>query len=193
MDGRKLPVQLENPIDNVCLDIIFHIHPLFHTLGFTANGITILSALIQLIGVYCVYKSLFILGGVLYFIGYFFDVMDGWYARYYKMTSPYGDKLDHYSDILVAILLVGVIVLHPNISLLWKCLFIAISIALQITMTMYLGCQEQYFNKATRSNQFLAHLKPLCSQDTEKRLQSLRWFGTGTANLVTTVLIMLFR
>ncbi len=190
MSGRKLPEHLENPIDNLCLQVIFRIHPFFHRLGFTANGITMLSTVIQLIGVYYVYKSSFVLGGFLYFVGYFFDVMDGWYARHYKITSSYGDKLDHYSDIIVTGLLISVLVFHPEISWAWKGMFFGICLGLQVTMSVYLGCQEQYYNKNTESNQFLSHLKPLCKEDTEEKLKSLRWFGTGTVNLVTALLIM---
>lgn len=42
-----------------------------------------------------IYVEKYKIGTILYYIGYFFDCMDGNYARTYKMTSDFGDKYDH--------------------------------------------------------------------------------------------------
>ena len=43
----------------------------------------------------------YILACIYYFISYFFDVLDGIYAREYNMVSEFGDYYDHIKDIVV--------------------------------------------------------------------------------------------
>lgn len=182
MEARKLPERLENPIDNLLYRGVYVLHPVFKSLNFTANGITILSAITQTIGVLCIYKSYFAVGGILYLIGYFFDVMDGWYARKYKMTSSYGDKLDHYSDIIVHVLLYAAVIFHPSLTIGVKALWFFSTIALSLLTLVHMACQEQYYNKGKPSGTTLDTLRPLCKNNGEEMMKFTRWVGAGTLN-----------
>lgn len=193
-EGRKLPTHLENPIDNILLEICSLIHPLFYKLGFTANGITILSGILQVVAVVCLWRKQYLMAAVLYLVGYTFDVMDGYYARLYKMVSSYGDKLDHGKDTIVTIGLYAVVMLHTSIPIQWKVIFISTSITLSLLTAMYLGCQETYYSrlKGVSQSEFLSPFKQLCTTDDVAKLGWLRWFGTGTfAGFLTMYFVLL--
>ena len=91
--GRKVPPELEAPVDLVLLDIAEFLRPWFHGVGFTPNGITVLSGILQFMGVWMLYRGNYLWAAALYLIGYMFDDMDGYYARYYDMTTQFGDML----------------------------------------------------------------------------------------------------
>ena len=188
--GRKLPPNLENPIDDVMLTLISVIHPLFYKLGFSANGITLLSGIIQLAAVYCLWKGVYITSAILYVIGYFFDVMDGWYARYYHITSDIGDMLDHGKDLIVHILFIAVIIV-AQFPLWWQLAFVGTFIGMMIINSVYISCQEAYYNKRYEGASFMM-LSSLCTQeDAVDRLRMYRWFGPGTCVTVSALFIAL--
>lgn len=186
--GRKLPKRLENPVDNFFVFVSEKTHIYYKKLGFTPNGLTILSMLIQTIGIYVIFKNQYYLGGFLWLFGYHYDVMDGWYARYYKMTSKYGDMLDHATDIIAGTLLLGTVLLHTKLTVRQKVIFIIASILLLLLMSVYLGCQEKYVKIGSiisnnTSSEILSLLQGLCDKNEEKKLEYLRYFGAGTYSL----------
>lgn len=195
--GRKLPPQFENPFDNIFLIIANKLNPFFHSAGLTANHITILSGICAL---YCVIFFAFesyALSALFYLIAYYFDVMDGYYARTYKMVSKWGDTLDHAKDIIMFVLLYVVIIITPKISLAWKLWFIFIAVFFSIILFIYLGCQEVYYKKIkgithTDESPSISSLKMLCYKDREEEtLRKLRWLGTGSYAVVVSISILL--
>jgi phosphatidylglycerophosphate synthase len=189
-DGRKIPRNLENPIDNLCLKLIERIHVYFKSMGFTPNGITYLSGILQFIALFYFYNKKYILAGILYFIGYFFDVMDGWYARYYKMTSSYGDLLDHIKDTIVVIL-IYVLALFLPVNKKWKASFIFVSFILFIVNVYFISCQEAYYDKQHESG-FYSHVNDLCTKEnSEKKLSKLRYGAVGTFALNISIFLIL--
>ena len=110
---RKLNGNDENPIDNVLIDISDYLCPFFKSLNFTPNGITTLSLIFGLLSVYFLYKGKLYLFALTYFVSYYFDVLDGHYARKYNMTSDIGCLYDHIKDVSV-ILLIMVVLCYNN-------------------------------------------------------------------------------
>ena len=98
---RKIPEESDNPIDNFILKIVDPLCPLFKALHFTPNGITTISLVFGLLSAYLLYKGHPYLFGITFFISYFFDCMDGYYARKYNMVTRFGDIYDHVKDIVV--------------------------------------------------------------------------------------------
>ena len=92
------------------------IMPYFYKLGITPNFITSLSLFFGLLTCYLYYKQYYILSGLSYIISYFFDVMDGYYARLYDMKSKFGSYYDIISDISILIILFILLVVNKNIK-----------------------------------------------------------------------------
>ncbi len=70
----------------------------FKKTGLSANKFTALSCISALITVYFLYKGQLIIGGIFILLDYFFDVLDGLFARKLSNTSKIGYILDHVSD-----------------------------------------------------------------------------------------------
>ena len=179
---RKIEKRHENPLDNILIDLSDALCPFFKKLGFTPNWITTLSLIFGLLAVYCLYKGYLWLFAILYFISYFFDNMDGNYARKYNMTSKIGDYYDHIKDIVVVLVLLFVLIRKNKCSnKVWIVSGIILGIFF-ILMSMQLGCQERLYS--TEESPSLSFTKNLCPGDPDTGCKILRWFGCGTFILI---------
>jgi phosphatidylglycerophosphate synthase len=106
---RKIPCDLENPIDNVLYDLSDWMCPFFYKTGHTPNMITTYSLITGVLSCYFLWKGHILLFGIFYAISFFFDCMDGHFARKYNMTSKFGDMYDHIKDNIVALSILFVI------------------------------------------------------------------------------------
>jgi len=96
---KKLPVPLENPIDNFLYDVSHEVSKVLHKLGITPNMVTFGGLVFRMLGLYLLFYydqiGWFV---VLEILGYFSDCLDGYYARSYDMVTDFGDWFDHASD-----------------------------------------------------------------------------------------------
>ena len=95
---RKIDKSIDDLFDNIYINIADYVSPTFYNLNYTPNKITTLNIISLLIAIYFLLNHNYILGSIFYLLGYFFDVLDGFYARKYKMETSFGDKYDHYTD-----------------------------------------------------------------------------------------------
>lgn len=178
---RKIPEHIENPIDNIIYQSIDSSAVLFRKMNFTPNMITSISTLFGLLSIYSLYKDKFALAGVLYFISYYFDCLDGYYARKYDMVSKLGDYYDHIKDIAI---FSGII-----ITLIKKRIFPGLIFFVPIVMMtfMHFGCQEIYYNKGeSDSLKFTTYFCPVKNDRSklEEVMKFTRYFGSGTLVLL---------
>jgi phosphatidylglycerophosphate synthase len=187
---RKITSEQENPIDNINVELCDYLCPFFHKLGFTPNGITTLSLLFGILSVFLLYKGYIISFGIFYYISYFFDCMDGHYARKYSMVSEGGDMYDHVKDILVYILLIAVFWYRNKDQPLKNKLIVGvIFVLLFLLMSSHLGCQEKITDND--DSKTLKFTKYFCPGDPEKNIKFTRWFGCGTFTVLTIIIIYL--
>jgi len=194
---RKLPTDLENPIDNVLVDICDILSPMFYKLHFTPNILTTFSLIFGLYSSYSLHNDLYKQAAIIYLISYFFDCCDGHYARKYKMVSKFGDLYDHTKDILIFILLHTLMFwkyrskqscISPYIVILIVCIYALVGI--------HIGCQELYYHHKKPSNESptLSLTRKMCLggkslKDRERMLSFTRYFGCGTASIITSIIL----
>ena len=194
MSGRKVPIYLENPIDNFLIEYgVNNLKNIFHKLGFTANGITTLSLIFGLFSIYLFYKDFYISSSIIMFIAYFFDVMDGNFARTYNMQSKFGDMYDHIKDTIITILIALLIITNNRSNLYFKVIALIISILILIPTFLHLGCIEKYIEDFVseikiEKSEFLNPLQKYCKN--KDFMKKVRYFGTGTGNLWLSLLIL---
>ena len=66
--NRKFPEQLDNPIDNLIINIGRKFYSLYYKIGTTPNHLTTVSFILGILSVYFFYKQHFIISSLLYFI-----------------------------------------------------------------------------------------------------------------------------
>jgi len=186
---RKLPKELENPFDNVMLSMCGNeMMDNLYKNGITPNMITTVGNFFRILSIYFLYhhqKLFFIL---FYIFGYYFDCLDGHYARQYNLCSKFGDVYDHASDLIFYILLIYYI--FQRSSLPNSQYFIPVTILLitfSILLLVHMGCQQIYYKS---EDEYLDVCKSLCFN--EDWLTVTRHFGCGTYILLITILAAVF-
>lgn len=187
---RKIDREYENPIDNINIDVADKLCPLFRKMGFSANGITTLSLIFGLISVFLLWKGHIWGFAVTYYISYFFDCMDGYYARKYNMVSKFGDMYDHVKDMIVTIC-VGLTLFLRNRHCPWSKLAIPLVVfaMFNIMMMAQLGCQEKIYGRTEESN-CLSIYQNLCIGDPNRSVKFFRYFGCGTIVILFILLVV---
>ncbi len=189
---NKIPRELENPIDLILYDQADRDLEFYKKLGLTPNGLTTISLVLGLLGVYSLYKDYNFLGGLLFLISYYFDCADGKMARKYEMFSKYGDIYDHVSDLVKLILLFYVF----YIKSFTKFIKILIITLILFTFTMfYMNCQELIYNKKSESgylNIFNINIFNINETNCKEKMKYFKYFGGGTPILFLSLCIILW-
>jgi phosphatidylglycerophosphate synthase len=187
--SRKIPSHMDNPIDNVMIEISECISPFFNKIGFTPNGLTTLSLIFGLAGLYHLYKRELIPFTIYALLYYLFDIMDGYYARKYDMVSDIGDKYDHFKDLILV--LIGIYILYDRYNILDYPVIILVALVLCILGIMYTGCQEKLIkeNKYTSNSLQVFNIITPSTKDCYKYIGILRWFGSGTLIILLICLV----
>ncbi|AII17182.1 putative CDP-alcohol phosphatidyltransferase [Aureococcus anophagefferens virus] len=186
-DGRKIDRSMEDPIDNILIDISYQVGKVIkHIPYMSPNVITSLSLIFSLYAIYKIFNGFYVIGGILLFFGYFLDCLDGNFARSNNMVTDFGDYYDHISDITKYIFLISVI-LMLKIKVKTKALFLFSILIFCILSFIQIDCQEKN-SKASKSNTLNFFVGGMCPH--KNYIYKSRYFGTGMASLLKCLFIM---
>lgn len=191
MSGRKIPLGLDDPIDQAIIRSVEWAGPWFRSMGMTPNDLTTCS-LISGVGaaaaIFTKQHPLWFAG--LYLTSYWFDVADGNYARRYKMTSPFGDWYDHIKDWVVISMVVSAFVANYRGDT-WQILELAMILGLAwIGTSVHVGCQDKWYalenpTRAAQDSTSIEGFRCLCPGNTRPQIEeSMEWsrfLGTGVS------------
>lgn len=79
--------------------------------GITPNDISLASVVFAVLAIICLWYGYIVPFVILFALSYVLDTVDGWMARTFSMFSEWGEALDHWTDIAVAIVLVSVVIM----------------------------------------------------------------------------------
>jgi phosphatidylglycerophosphate synthase len=96
--GRKIDAKFDDVIDYHILNLVDYLGPPFYRMGLSPNVFTTLSLIFALASGYFLRNKAYAIAGTCWFINYFFDSIDGNFARRYDMMSQFGDWYDHVTD-----------------------------------------------------------------------------------------------
>lgn len=184
--------EYENYIDLQLYKLVDVLNPIFYGLNFTPNDITSLSTLFIFIFFYYYKKGLYVEGSICYFISYFFDCMDGIYARKYNMTSKFGEYYDHFKDVITNGIAFYLFYKNDNITIQFKKYLMIIFITLTICSQMYLNCRDKNnanANDNPEDEDYKVKIPLEC--DNVKDLKKLKYLGSGTKYLTMSLMIWL--
>lgn len=181
----KTEYKYENFIDIQLYKLADQLNPFFYEMGFTPNGITTISALFILGFFYYYKKGLYVEGSICYFISYFFDCMDGSYARRYKMTSKFGEYYDHIKDVIANLITFYLFYKNDNITNQFKKYLIIVFILSTVGNQLYLSCQDKKLNNTDTK------VKIPFQCDDPNDLEKLKYVGTGTKYFLIGLMVLL--
>jgi hypothetical protein len=191
---RKIKPEYENKFDNILIDTSEKIAPLFKKLNFTPNDITSLSNISMCITILLLLQLKYYWACLFLILSYFFDCLDGSFARTYNQVTKFGDKYDHYSDIIKSVLFLFVLfMLNPTKFM----HVIPIIIIFFILAMIHLGCQELLYNK--NESNTLSLNKYICPVVDKKNLEKIKekllktkYFGCGTYYLILVLTLVYY-
>lgn len=188
-NGRKISGFHETVIDDCLIKICEPASSFIHSKSkgtVTPNMITTVGLMVGVGSMFALVKNRYLLAFALLWICYWFDCLDGFYARKYKMETEFGDYYDHFRDIFVLGLVI--ILLFLKLKGIYKVFFV-IAVGLSLFLLLqHMGCQElnSDYQKANGS------LKPLTNLCPHKTMISLsRIAGCGTFVLVVSFFILI--
>jgi hypothetical protein len=159
----------------------------------TANDMTTVSLIFGVIAVIALYQqnaSLFVCS---YILSYFFDCVDGAYARHYNMVTQFGDWYDHVKDVIVNVL-IGILL----VRLVWirgggvcRYTLIILLLGMMVATLRHLSLMEIYHERDgsvpedQRAGQALRMIREnshyeMTDQELHDQLSQHRMLGTGT-------------
>lgn len=196
-NGRKVPVDATNPIDNFCLSLSTDVFPYLRKWKLTPNHITSISFAFGLLAIFLFIKKNYISSVIAYLISYMFDCWDGNYARKYDMVTKFGDYYDHITDWIISGVMLLLLFRHYYIN--GKMLiFLPLTALFMIYIGLrHYGCSEVYYedkNKAGDSAKFTKNSCPYRGKDKNflhSILKNFRYMGFGTVILYMCILILL--
>jgi hypothetical protein len=183
---RKISRHFENPIDNILIDIAELLSPISYFLGLTPNILTTISIIFSGVSVYYLKERNFPSASYMYMIAYYFDCMDGFFARKYKMYSKFGDLYDHVADIFKfsSVTYMLYTINYEKFMFYAPCILIS-----SILFNIHLGYQELYYDKD--ESYVLGLIKKICpikDKNDKKSIANIlkysRFVGCGTFNLI---------
>lgn len=188
---RKLTKEVECPLDYWMVSQSIPFFDSWRSVGLTANHLTLMGGVVQLLACFFLWKRFTLLAALLWIFGYYFDGIDGSYARYHHLCSAYGDILDHSKDWICGGLLVAVLFARYSLHL-FDYLFWTITLLL---LCVFLGVQEQFVLSfkpdvpASGALSGLARLIDWFHLPPKEALYWLRWFGTANNNVLIALYI----
>lgn len=191
---RKVPYEYENPLDNFLYELSEINSPYFYSIGFTPNMITTLSNIACIILILLLLNTNYYLAALFVLISFYFDCMDGHFARKYKMYSSLGDYYDHISDIIKTFAIL-ITLFYIDSNKFYK--IIPIIILFTILSTIHIGCQELLNN--SYNSDTLEISKKICpvkdkndQNEIKKTISFTKLFGSGTLYIVLILCIIYY-
>ena len=152
---RKISQEFENPIDDLLINLADIVLPYFRSLHFTPNMLTTISFFLFILSAFSLLYGKILFFSLFYLLSYWFDIIDGHYARTYQMETTFGDYYDHITDILAIIIIVIIISIQYKEFFSFKIVILSL-VMFMLTMS-HLGCQEglSNFKRESKSLEFL--------------------------------------
>lgn len=185
---KKLPDNLDDPIDVLLYRLCEILSPFFKKTGHTPNMITTYSLITGILSCYAIYHNNIYLFIPLFTISYFFDCFDGFFARKYKMTSKIGDYYDHFKDLSVLITLV--IIMFYKYGSKITVFNIIFMIILFFILASHMGCQQRYYKDDNENSEgeLLDFYKQMCPN--KDYIKYTRFFGPGMITVFGTLMVI---
>ena len=187
---RKINSNYENPLDNILINIADNLCPIAYKYKFTPNILTTISLILCGISALLLLNSYYFIAALFFLISYYFDCMDGHFARKYNMVTKFGDYYDHLADITKILLILYIFYIIDS-----KKFFITIPFVILffIVESVHLGCQELYYDNY--ESYTLSILKKLCPvydvNNKSSILNTLKYTRYGGCGTFITCIILI--
>jgi phosphatidylglycerophosphate synthase len=185
MRGNKVPDKYENFFDLLILNFIDTHIDKYKQLNFTPNKLTFMAFITGLLAAYLIYKKQYKYAAFMFLLSYYFDLVDGKFARKYNMVTKMGDYLDHGSDYIKTILLF-VALYYDDTNKFKRLIPLFLLFLLLIVFGAFI--QETLFQKDKSIISKIAEFK-FSEKFAINNISLLKYIGFGTGHLLLAIII----
>lgn len=157
MINNKIDEQYQNILDKYMMKLVEWTEPIYHKLNFTPNQLTTLSLVFGLLCIFFILARLPVLASVCIFLSYYFDVLDGYYARKHNMETNIGYYYDRVSDFIV---IFGIFSAIRKVHADRAGMINLVSTLLNVMIFINVGCQEKKLGK--QDNSIMGMFRDFC-------------------------------
>lgn len=185
--------EYQDPLDNIIYDSTKYVAPVFRKLNFTANDITTLSNISMCITLILLLHAKYYWACLFLFLAYYFDCLDEFFARTYKQSSNFGEKYDHYSDIVKTIALLSTLY-YINPTKFFN--VIPIFIIFSIVTLSYCSCIDKINDKNILFSSYTKYLCPITDinnkDEVAKYMNIVKYFGPGVTQILIIIILIYY-
>jgi phosphatidylglycerophosphate synthase len=175
---RKLVARLENPIDNILIDLADSMCPALKATGHTPNMITtygVTAGALSLVALWNDHVGTF---AALWALRVFLDDADGHFARKYGMETAFGDLYDHANDMAS---MIGLLVIVHKKYVVPPVLMVGFAL-LMLASLVQLGCQQRICGSGGKNGgETLDTLTKACPD--VRAIHVTRWLSHGSMHV----------
>ena len=182
--NRSLPRGMTPPIDNAITDGVVPIAQPLIDAGVTPNMLSVVGGLFGAAALIALWFDRLVLFVLLFAASYWFDTVDGWFARTFHMTSKAGEYLDHGKDLILGTALMIIVLCKyvPHIPV-WVSALLGLAYVAALVCE---GCTQRAI--AGGDSNLISGFGCLCPPGTDVRMS--RHASTPSFLLVTGLIVL---
>jgi phosphatidylglycerophosphate synthase len=167
---------VEDPINRMLKTLAESLCPIFRKLNYTPNGITSLSLIFNIASLYYLIQRNIIAFSICHIIGYFFSVMNGYYAKKYSFVTNFDDKYSYYKDLIYQVLII--FILYDHYQILDFPVVVVVILVLYCMMLMHVGCVEKISSRR-KDKKHMSAMANIVPDRCVNHINILKFFGSG--------------
>lgn len=178
---------MDNPIDKMMIELSDKIDPMFKYIGYTPNGLSIVSLIFAIGSLYSLYNYNVYQFAIYLILARLFDCMDDHYARKYDLVKNTDDKYDNCKNTLIAISIAYIAYCKYNVM---SFPVLLMSVMLLVVLCMIsVSCNSKLTRGNLNNNTMLNPINPH-KKTCVKYAKYLKVFGPGTLVIVVILCIL---
>jgi len=186
-------------LENTSFELYTVLSPFMRKMGLTPNMLTTISILFSFACAYSIYTQQYAWAGITILMSYLFDVFDGAFAREYKMYSKFGKVYDHFSDMIMALVILGSFYKYNKLKKNTRYILTIVIIFLLVMTYITQGCLTEIMEKEGKEGMMnidtiidgaealhdktFNDTRKYCVGNAEKTIQFTKHFGGETYTL----------
>lgn len=179
-------------LDKHISKLILKTVPFWNSLNVTPNYLTTLSLISSIFSLYFLYNRKLIGAIIFLLFRWYFDYLDGIYARTYNLVSKFGDYYDHITDLIYSFGIIFIIVFSKYKKVYIKYYLLIILVIFYILFLIQMGYVEREYSKINKDNVKETSISYLRKLSPNKYKYIFDAFDNSTLYIVIIIIFIIF-
>ena len=179
-------------LDKHISKLILKTVPFWNSLNVTPNYLTTLSLISSIFSLYFLYNRKPIGAIIFLLFRWYFDYLDGIYARTYNLVSKFGDYYDHITDLFYSFGIICILLFSKYKKVYIKYYLLIILVIFYILFLIQMGYIEREYSKINKDNIKETSISYLRKLSPNKYKYIFDAFDNSTLYIVIIIIFIIF-